>query len=126
MARPLRILVADDHAAFRRVLRSLLGPFDAEVLECRDGREAVQRFDAFAPDWVLMDLEMPGLDGLSATRQIKHQHPNARVVLLMADADADVRAAAHEAGVCQIVLKEKLECVPAILFPPSPSAKDLS
>ena len=117
MSVPVRILIADDHAAFREMLRSLLQNLGAEVLECRDGLEAVERCGRFAPDWVLMDIEMPRLDGLAATRQITTVNARTRVVMLTQHDDDDLRCAAREAGACQFVPKGNLELLRALLFP---------
>ena len=118
MSLPLRILIADDHGPFRTMLKSLLGAQGAEVVECRDGREALKHFDELAPDWVLMDIEMPGLDGLTATRQLMAGNPQARVVILTQHNDEQARAAAREAGACEFVPKDELELLTPILFPP--------
>jgi CheY-like chemotaxis protein len=117
MSAPVRILIADDHAAFRGMLRSMLRSFGAEVLECRDGREAVEQCGEFAPDWVLMDIEMPQLDGLAATRRLTMASPGARVIILTQHDDEESRDAAREAGACQFVPKDSLERLPVILFP---------
>lgn len=113
----VRILIADDHGPFRTMLKSLLGAQGAEVVECRDGREALNRFDELAPDWVLMDVEMPGLDGLAATRQLIASSPKARVVILTQHNDEQSRAAARAAGACEFVPKDELEQLTSILFP---------
>ena len=59
-----RILIADDHGPFRAMLRLILTSQGAQIVECDDGLEALRQFDALPMDWVLMDIEMPGLDGL--------------------------------------------------------------
>ena len=117
MSVPLRILIADDHGPFRTMLKSLLGALGAEVVECRDGREALKQFNELAPDWVLMDIEMPGLDGLAATRQLIAGSPQARVVIVTQHDDEQARAAARAAGACGFVSKDELELLPAMLFP---------
>src|SRR5438128_456018 len=109
MSLPLRILIADDHAPFRTMIKSLLGTLGAEVVEGRNGREALQRFDEFAPDWVLMDIEMPVLDGLAATRRLIAGNPQARVVILTQHNDEQSRAAAREAGACEFAPKDDFE-----------------
>src|SRR5262245_31303659 len=116
MSAPLRILIADDHEPFRAMLKSMLGTLGAEIVECRDGREAVQRFSEFAPDWVLMDIEMPQLDGLSATRQITALSPQARVVMVSNYDDADLRAEAGRAGAAAYFRKDNLLELPGLLL----------
>lgn len=121
MSAPVRILIADDHAAFRGMVTSLLRRFGAEVEECRDGREALERCGAFAPDWVLMDIEMPRLDGLAATRQLTVRPSRLRVVIVSQHDDEDSREAAREAGACEFVPKDRLDLLPRILFAPADS-----
>ncbi len=81
----MRVLLADDHALFRDGLRSLLEARGVEVIgEARNGREAVDLTRRLSPDVVLMDLHMPELDGLSATRLISAEQPDVKVVILTA------------------------------------------
>jgi DNA-binding NarL/FixJ family response regulator len=86
----MRILIADDHALFRDSLKSLLEAHGLEVVgEARNGREAVELAKKLKPEVVLMDLSMPELDGLSATRLISADQPEVKVVVLTAsDEDA--------------------------------------
>lgn len=97
-SQPIRIVIADDHALFRDGLRSLLEagrpasagepPVRVEVVgEARDGTEAIALARSLRPDIVLMDLMMPGLSGLEATRLIAAQMPEVRVVVLTASED---------------------------------------
>ena len=81
----MRVLIADDHALFRDGLRSLLESRGVEVVgEARNGREAVDQTRRLGPDIVLMDLDMPELDGLAATRLISAEQPDVKVVILTA------------------------------------------
>jgi NarL family two-component system response regulator LiaR len=81
----VRVLIADDHALFRDGLRSLLEARGVEVIgEARNGREAVDQTRRLSPDVVLMDLHMPELDGLAATRLISAEQPDVKVVILTA------------------------------------------
>src|SRR5262249_12047965 len=91
---PFRILVADDHEVARKGIRALLEAHPGwEVCgEAANGREAVTSFDHLKPDVVLLDIGMPGLNGLDATRQIVAAAPTARVLILtMHDSDQVVR-----------------------------------
>ena len=67
----LRILLADDHAANRKVVEVLLGPLDVELMAVMDGAQAVEAFEAEYFDLVLMDMQMPVMDGLTATRRLR-------------------------------------------------------
>lgn len=84
----MRVVIADDHALFRDGLRSLLDAHGIEVLaEARDGREAVECARLHRPDIVLMDLMMPNVNGLAATKLICAEMPEVRVVVLTASED---------------------------------------
>jgi DNA-binding NarL/FixJ family response regulator len=84
MSAPLHILIVDDQPRARQSLRALLStwPPAGDVREAADGREALRLVSARPPDVVLMDVRMPGMDGLSATRLIKARWPQVRVVVL--------------------------------------------
>lgn len=88
----MRVLIADDHALFRDGLRSLLEAHDFEVVgEASDGREALEMAREHRPDVVLMDLAMPGVDGLEATRRLADELPAVKVLVLTAsEEDADL------------------------------------
>jgi DNA-binding NarL/FixJ family response regulator len=93
MDEPIRILVADDHAGFRSGVAALLGTQSGLALagEAETGNDAVAQALSLQPDVVLMDLNMPGLDGIAATRRIVDTSPHIAVlVLTMADNDAAV------------------------------------
>lgn len=104
----VRVLLVDDQALFREALGVLLGVHpDIEVVgEAGDGAEAVDRVAACAPDVVLMDLRMPVLDGVAATRHLRIDHPGVRVIALTTfDDDEDVFAALR-AGAVGYLLKD--------------------
>ena len=84
----MKIMIADDHALFRDSLRSLLEARGLEVIgEARNGREAVELAKKLKPEVVLMDLSMPEMDGLSATKLISADQPEVKVVVLTASDD---------------------------------------
>ncbi len=84
----MRILIADDHTLFRDSLGSLLSAHGFEIVgEAREGNEAVELTRRLHPDIVLMDLSMPGLNGLGATRLISAEMPQVKVVVLTASDD---------------------------------------
>jgi DNA-binding NarL/FixJ family response regulator len=97
----MRVVLADDHPLFREGLASLLASHDIQIVgEASNGADAVELTRALCPDVVLMDLTMPGMGGLEATRLIKAEMPDVRVVILtVSDADADlfdaIRSGAH-------------------------------
>ena len=103
----IRILVADDHALFRDGLRALFGYVpNAEVVgEAATGEEAVARAAELSPDVVLMDIQMPGLDGIEATRRITEQSPCVSVIVVSMFEDDGSIFAALRAGARGYVLK---------------------
>ena len=105
---PVRVVLVDDQALFREALGTLLGVRDdiAVVGEAGDGDAAVRRVAELTPDVVLMDLRMPVLDGIAATRRIRAEHPATRVIALTTfDDDEDVFAALR-AGAVGYLLKD--------------------
>ncbi len=102
----MRVLVADDHPLFRDGIVSLLTARDIEVVATTgDGLETVRRARELQPDVVLMDIRMPGLDGIEATRQIKAQSPAPRIVILTAVDDDDTVFEAIKSGADGYMLK---------------------
>jgi two-component system, NarL family, response regulator LiaR len=105
---PIRVLLADDHAIVRKGIRALLaeaGGFEV-VAEVGDGREAVLRADELHPDVILMDLLMPIMDGIEATRQITSHRPGARVLVLTSFVADDKVFPAIKAGATGYLLKD--------------------
>lgn len=111
MGRTTRVVIADDHEAIRTALRDLfdLLPGIEVVGEATDGWEAVALAEALRPHVVIMDLRMPGLDGIEATRLIKESHPQIRVVGHSAYASPDLTRAMEEAGADGFAVKGALD-----------------
>ena len=104
----MKIMIVDDHGGIREMLRGLLAIPGVELAECADGREALATYQRFQADWVFMDSVMKELDGLSATRQIMRDFPEARVLVVSEDDFPQLRRAAHQAGAAGFVTKEHL------------------
>ncbi len=104
----IRIVIADDYPPIRKVLRNLLETHsDFEVLgEAGDGKEAVARCSELAPDLAIMDVHMPGLNGVEATRQIVRRHPQMGVLAVSSDADYHLVRSMLMAGASGYVLKD--------------------
>jgi DNA-binding NarL/FixJ family response regulator len=104
---PIRLLIADDHPVFRQGLRVMLeSATEFEVMgEAADGDEAVARALELKPDVVLMDLRMPGLNGIDATRKILEESPSMGVLVLTMFEDDDSVFAAMRAGARGYLLK---------------------
>lgn len=104
----LRILLADDHPIFRDGLRALLATVAGAQLvgEASTGDEAVELAESLLPDVVLMDLQMPGRNGIEATRAIRDRHPQIGILVLTMLEDDDSIFAAMRAGARGYLLKE--------------------
>jgi len=102
----MRLLIADDHTLFRRSLRALLEAKGFEVVgEADDGEQVMTLARQLAPDIVLMDLDMPNLGGLEATRKLVAELPELRVVVLTGSYDEDYLLSAMEAGAQGYLIK---------------------
>jgi len=107
-ARPIRILVADDHAILRQGLVHLLRTLEGfEVAgEAADGAETVEKVLDLDPDVVVLDIVMPGMDGIEAARRIRRTHPRTEIVILTAHRSESYQRQAFEAGARGYLLKD--------------------
>ena len=108
MTGPIRVLIADDHAILRKGIRALLGTEpDMEVVgETADGLETVAQARTLRPDVILMDLVMPKMDGIEATRRITAEQPGVRILVLTSFAADDKVFPAIKAGALGYILKD--------------------
>jgi CheY-like chemotaxis protein len=102
------ILIVDDNDDVRRMIRSLVEEIDNEVIEATDGGSAIEVFETTRPGWVLMDINMDPVDGLTAMRTILEKHPDARIVIVSQHHDARTRETALAMGARAFVGKEDL------------------
>lgn len=114
-ARVRRVLLVEDNPDMRAFIRGLVETVPSFIHECADGEEAVSVYAAVRPDWVLMDVELGGMDGISATRAIRTLDADAHVVIVTAHGEEEYRRAAADAGACAFVLKNDLLDLPVIL-----------
>ena len=112
----MKVLIVDDSARMRRIIHSVVADLADEVLECADGSEAVLAYLNYRPDWVLMDIKMPRMDGLEAAAQICAAAPDARIVMVTNYEGGDLREAARQAGASEYVIKEDLLAIRRILL----------
>jgi two-component system response regulator NreC len=114
----VRILLADDFAPWRSQVRSFLQSETKWkiVFEACDGLEAVQKTVELRPDIVLLDISMPGLNGIEAASRIRQLSPDSRIIILTQNADDDLMSAALQAGALAYVLKAEMttELIPAV------------
>ena len=111
----MKILIADDDARVRKMVRQIVAGLASEVYEASDGGEAIAICAAERPDWVLMDLRMKPIDGLRAIAQIKARFPEVRIAIVSQYDDDELRAEATRVGACAYVLKENLQELTGIL-----------
>lgn len=103
---PISVALVDDHALFRKAMRLLLSDQGFElVAEAPDARTSFPLIDATRPDVVLLDLRLPGMDGLTASRELQSRAPGSKVVILTAYADQHEIDAAWAAGVAGYMTK---------------------
>ena len=109
------ILIADDNEGVRSMLKSLLDDIDEDLIECSNGREAIELYELHLPDVVLMDLNMQPIDGVTATRTILERFPDARVVIVTQHQDRRTRDLCLSIGACGFVGKDDLTALPDIV-----------
>lgn len=107
MSLPISIVIADDHPMFAEGLASLLQWHDhyRVVGYAYNGKEAVEKVAALRPDIAVIDINMPGMNGIEATQQIRRQYPATRVIMLTMNDEASVITQAVEAGAHAYLLK---------------------
>ena len=111
----MTLLIVDDNDHMRLLLRNIVTDLADEISECSDGAEALSFYKEHQPDWVLMDIRMKDVDGLTATRQIKAAFADAKIIIVTNYDDQYLRQAAQQAGASEFVLKENLLEVRRIL-----------
>ena len=114
----MKILIADDSLPVRRMIRRMVARTCDEVYECADGLSALSVYQRQRPDWTLMDLKMPQMDGLAVTREICALHPSARVIVVTNYDDAMLREEARAAGAFAYFAKDDLSKLRAVLREP--------
>ena len=111
----MTILIVEDNPTIRRLIRRAISDIADNIFECEDGADALTAYTEHRPDAVLMDVRMPRMDGLSATRQLLRHHPAARIIIVTDYNDDEVRNAAREAGACAYALKHNLTELDVVL-----------
>lgn len=104
----MTILIVEDNPTVRRLIRRATCDIADNVVECEDGADSLEAYVAHRPDIVLMDVRMPRMDGLTATRKLLRAYPAAKVIILTDYNDDELRSAAREAGACAFALKHNL------------------
>jgi CheY-like chemotaxis protein len=111
----VKLLVVDDSPSMRAIIRSAVHDLGCEIRDCDNGLDAVEQFRAWLPDWVVMDLRIPGIDGLTSTRRIRAEFPGARIVVVSIQHGRELHEAAEAAGARWFLHKSQLSDLPIIL-----------
>lgn len=111
----MKLMIVDDHAGVRKRIRELLARPDVEAREYATGEEAIRAARTFQPDWIIMDVHLPGVNGFEATKAIRAEVPSARIVVISSDDKNYLRQAAREAGAEKFLSKHQLADLPQAL-----------
>jgi CheY-like chemotaxis protein len=104
----MKLMIVDDNEDVRIFLRSLFEDTADEIIECSDGLSAVESYAKFLPDYVLMDIEMKKMDGLTATEIIIKENPGAKIIIVTSHNNANLKEAAKLLGAAAFVSKDNL------------------
>jgi len=105
----MKILVVDDSAKMQKMICEMFGNDSAkEIITCQDSTQALTYYATYQPNIVLMDIAMPGVDGITVTRQIKQLFPDAKILVVTNYNDPHYRQAAGQAGAIGFVPKDDL------------------
>lgn len=104
----MKIMIVDDNASIRTMIRGILSESAESFCECSDGSEALATYISFHPDWVLMDIKMKNLDGFEATKEILSSFPDAKVIMVTQYDEPKLHEKAIDAGAKEFMLKENL------------------
>jgi CheY-like chemotaxis protein len=105
----VNLLIVDDHAGIRALIRDVLTPFATTVRECASGEEALTLCAQDTPDFITMDLRMPGMDGLTCVQQLRSRFPATNIAVVTHCDHDTLRARAQWAGADTYVTKDNLE-----------------
>jgi CheY-like chemotaxis protein len=109
------VLMVEDNADMRTLIRSILAETTQVIHEFENGLSALEAYVRIRPDYVLMDIELTGMDGIATTRALRLLDTHARIIMVTAHGGEPYRRAAAEAGASGFVLKENLLDLPMLL-----------
>jgi CheY-like chemotaxis protein len=104
----MKLMIVDDNKEIRVFLRSSFKDLTEEIIECSDGQTAVELYDEHLPDYVLMDIEMEIMDGLTATKIIIAKHSEAKIIIVTSHTNSKFYKSSKLAGAIEFVSKDNL------------------
>jgi DNA-binding NarL/FixJ family response regulator len=116
----VNILIVDDSARVREAIKSILDSPGIKFVECNSGAKALELYREIHPAWVLMDIMMPGINGIQTTQNIITEYPDAHIAIVTNFNDKEYRAAAMQAGARTYILKEELVKLREVCIIPNP------
>jgi DNA-binding NarL/FixJ family response regulator len=111
----MNLLIVDDHPGARALIRELTAQRGDTVCECGTGEAALAAVGAFVPDWITIDLLMPGMNGFAALRELHRVCPTARLVVVSSYDDPESQKEAAALGAVAFVVKDELMRLPLLL-----------
>ena len=108
-------LIVDDHAGFRRALRSFIPGEAFRVIECSNGREAIESYERHRPDWVVMSFDLSEEDVISAARSLRSKYPEVQIIIISQHDSVELRRRAGDVGAIAYVKKDQLEHLQIVL-----------
>ncbi len=111
----MKLLIVDDNPSMRQMINDFCSPFFTNIDECSNGLEAVDYYEKNQPDYVLMDIKMPVMNGIDALKKIKLNHPDAKIIMITQHKDKALELGALKNGAAYFLLKENLSDIQNIL-----------
>jgi len=120
----MKLMIVDDHAGMRKKIRELLAKPELETREYATGEEAVLAAPEFQPDWIIMDVHLPRMNGFEAIEIIRTEIPLARITVISTEDRNYLREAARVVGAEQFLSKHQLASLPQMLYGGSTSLSE--
>ena len=112
----LKIMVVDDNQRMRNIIKETLSGIPCTISEYSNGEDAVAAYDESLPDWILMDVVMEPMNGITALTEIRKNHPDAKVIMVTNSVEQEVSDASFKAGATAFVRKESLLMLPGLIM----------
>jgi two-component system, NarL family, response regulator DesR len=111
----MRLMIVDDHASTREMIRNFLDLPGITFCECASGEEALLQAREFKPNWITVDVNMPGLDGFQAAEALRAEHPSAHIIIVTGYNEPHFRKLSNSVGAVGLICKENLSALHMML-----------